>query len=154
MDAAQDRGLPFQCAQHSKAPGCGALGQQQKPNRRLPGKAALEFCDKVEGEKESDALGDKASCSALCEGMFSVICTTGTVKSASTRSWDFTILYFRDPTFQIVTPTSIPNESSKTLEISERQWSHREQYLWRPAQEEGINPLSAGGEAGKPVLNK
>lgn len=33
-------------------------------------------------------------------------------------------------------------------------WSHREQYLWRPAQEEGINPLSAGGEAGKPVPNK
>lgn len=34
-------------------------------------------------------------------------------------------------------------------------WSHREQHLWRPAQEEGINPLSAGGEAGKSkVLNK
>lgn len=58
---------------------CGALGEQQKPGRRHPGKAALEFCGKVEGEKESDVLGNKALCSALYEDMFSVICTTGTV---------------------------------------------------------------------------
>lgn len=45
-------------------------------------------------------------------------------QSVSAHSWDFTfskVLYFRDPMFQIVTPTSVPNEGSKTLEISESQ---------------------------------
>lgn len=79
----------------------------------------LEVCDKVEGEKGRDVVGNKVSCSALRESMFSVICTTGAFKSASAGSWDFTILYFSEPKFQIITPTSVTNESSKTLEISE-----------------------------------
>lgn len=91
---------PFPKCHHSKEPCSGAA---EKPNRRLPGQTALEFCDKVEGEKESDVLG--------AEGMFSVI---STVKSVSMSSWDFTVLYFRDPTFQVVTPTSVPTEGSKT----------------------------------------
>lgn len=103
----------FPVCHSSKAPCSGALGEQQKPSWRFPGKAALEFCAKVDGDKEGDVLGG--------EGMFSVICTTGTVKSAPTGSWDFRVLYFRDPTFQIVTPTSVLNEGSKILEISESQ---------------------------------
>lgn len=120
-DAAQDTELPGPFPVCSEAPRCGDLGEQQKPSGRLPGRAALEFCDKVEGGKESSVVGNKASCSALHEGMFSVICTTGAVKSTSAGSWDFTILYFRDPKFQILTPTSVTNEDSKTLEISESQ---------------------------------
>lgn len=71
-DAAQDTVLPGPFPVCSEAPRCGDLGEQQKPSGRLPGKAALEFCDKVEGGKESSVVGNKASCSALHEGMFSV----------------------------------------------------------------------------------
>lgn len=119
-------------------------GAPENPSRSLPGKAVLEFCDKVEVEKESDVLG--------AEGMFSVTCT---VKSASTGSWGFTVLYFRDPTFQIVIPTSVPAEGSKTLEISESHLEPQraESLEASPGGLSGalINPLSAGGEAGKPV---
>lgn len=48
-----------------------------------------------------------------------MICTTGTFKSASMSSWDFTMLYFSEAKFKIITPTSVTNEGSKTLEISE-----------------------------------
>lgn len=63
----------------SKAPCSGALGEQQKPSRGLPGKAALEFCDKMEVEKENYVLG--------AEGMFSVICTPGTVNTECFRAF-------------------------------------------------------------------
>lgn len=51
--------------------------------------------------------------------MSSAICTTGAFKSASVGSWDFAMLYFSEPKFQIITPTSATNEGSTTLEISE-----------------------------------
>lgn len=73
----------------------------------------------MEGGKKSDVVGNKVSCSVLHENTFSLICTTGAFKSASAGSWDFTMLYFSEPKFQIITPTSVTNEGSKTLEISE-----------------------------------
>jgi len=51
--------------------------------------------------------------------MYSVICTTGAFESASVGSWDFTMLYFSEPKFQIIIPTSVTNEGNKTLETSE-----------------------------------
>lgn len=73
----------------------------------------------MEEEKERDVVSNKVSCSALCESMFSLICTSGAFKGASVSSWDFTVLYFSEPKFQIRIPTSVTNEGSKTLEISE-----------------------------------
>lgn len=73
----------------------------------------------MEGEKGSGVVGNKVSCSALRESVFSVICTTGAFQSASVGSWDFTMLYFSEPKFQVIIPTSVTNEGSKTLEISE-----------------------------------
>lgn len=73
----------------------------------------------MEEEKERYVVSNKVSCSALFESVFSVICTSGAFKGASASSWDFTMLYFSEPKFQIRIPTSVTNEGSKTLEISE-----------------------------------
>lgn len=88
----------------------------------------------MKGLKGSDVVGIKVSCSVLQESMFTVICTTGTFKS--TGSWDFTMLHFSEPKFQIVTPTSVTNEGSKTLESSE---SHLE-----PQRAKSLEPSPGG----------
>lgn len=113
-------GVPTAVSRHAAGLwGCRFGGAAKRQAGGSQGRLHWKAEIKRRGERKVMFFGNKVSCSALRESMFSVICTTGAFKSASAGSRDFTTLCFSEPKFQIITPTSVTNEGSKTLEISE-----------------------------------